>query len=160
MKIKYLILSVFILTIFSSCLRYNLDELPAFSEAKITGISGEYRYLGPQTWVTGENVVINKGLGRTSMNIDTVAMTVTATFRIPDAESNSADTGWNTEERQKVSLSNIVCYFTISTAAKITPIEGAPVLGVPGDWNGAKKYEVKAANGTKKIWTVTVTITP
>lgn len=45
---------------------------------------------------------------------------------------------------------------TISTAARIFPIEGSPVLGTPGDWSKENKYEVMAVDGTKKIWTIKV----
>ena len=45
---------------------------------------------------------------------------------------------------------------TISTAATIKPINGAPKLGVPGDWTKDNQYEVTAADGTKKVWTIVV----
>ena len=45
---------------------------------------------------------------------------------------------------------------TISTAAIIKPIGDAPKLGVPGDWTKDNQYEVTAADGTKKTWTIVV----
>ena len=52
--------------------------------------------------------------------------------------------------------SKVVIAVTISTAAVIKPIDGAPTLGVPGDWSKPNKYEVMAANGDKKVWTIVV----
>ena len=42
----------------------------------------------------------------------------------------------------------------LSTAARITPLNGAPKLGNPGDFSAKEfKYQVTAADGTKKEWT-------
>ena len=61
-------------------------------------------------------------------------------------------------ERAKVSLSNLVVYVNVSTAARVTPLDGSPKFGVPADWTREHKYSVMAADGTKKIWTVKVTL--
>ncbi|MEG0468180.1 MAG: hypothetical protein RR551_07875, partial [Mucinivorans sp.] len=53
----------------------------------------------------------------------------------------------------KANLTGIVW---LSTAARIIPLNGSPVLGVPGDWTKPNKYEVTAANGSKSVWTITV----
>jgi len=45
----------------------------------------------------------------------------------------------------------------ISTAAIVSPIEGAPQFGKPGDWSKPNRYKVKAANGDEQIWTVSLT---
>ena len=50
----------------------------------------------------------------------------------------------------------MVVYVTISTAATMKPINGAPELGVPADWTADHQYEVTAADGTKKTWTIVV----
>ena len=47
--------------------------------------------------------------------------------------------------------------FNLSTAAVIAPQDGAPTLGVPGDFSTTRRYLVTAANGTKKDWTIQVT---
>ncbi|MCS2665428.1 hypothetical protein NXV45_17015 [Phocaeicola vulgatus] len=45
---------------------------------------------------------------------------------------------------------------TVSTAARITPIEGSAALGSPDDWSTERKFSVKAANGNTKIWTIKI----
>ena len=59
-------------------------------------------------------------------------------------------------ERGNFTESKAVVAVTISTAATIKPINGAPKLGVPGDWTKDNQYEVTAADGTKKTWTIVV----
>ena len=44
----------------------------------------------------------------------------------------------------------------LSTAARISPLNGSPTLGVPGDWSKPNTYVVDAANGTRKNWTIEV----
>ena len=45
----------------------------------------------------------------------------------------------------------------ISTAAKITPLNGSPLLGVPGDWSKTNEYRVLAADGSVKDWKIQIT---
>ena len=59
-------------------------------------------------------------------------------------------------ERGNFTEAKAVVAVTISTAATIKPINGAPKLGVPGDWTKDNQYEVTAADGTKKVWTIVV----
>ncbi|MDE7236705.1 MAG: hypothetical protein K2N66_02660, partial [Paramuribaculum sp.] len=56
--------------------------------------------------------------------------------------------------------SELVVVLNISTAAVIEPLDGAPALGVPGDWSKPNKYQITAANGKKKVWTVTLELIP
>jgi len=44
----------------------------------------------------------------------------------------------------------------ISPAAIISPLNGSPALGTPGDFSKPVAYEIMAASGNKKMWTVTV----
>ena len=60
------------------------------------------------------------------------------------------------KERANFTEAKVVVALTISTAATIKPINGAPTLGVPGDWTKDNQYEVTAADGRKNIWTVIV----
>ena len=70
---------------------------------------------------------------------------------VPVAEGDFTE-----EERAKVSLDNIAVMASISTAARVTPLDGSPKLGVPGDWSKPNKYLVTAANGNEKEWTIQV----
>ena len=68
-------------------------------------------------------------------------------------------TNFSEAERNGVNINNIVVAVDISTAAVMSPVEGAPKLGVPADWSSPHKYLVKAANGQTKVWTISVTLT-
>lgn len=58
---------------------------------------------------------------------------------------------FTSEIRDKVTLSNLNAYCTISTAATITPIGDTPVLGKIGDFSKSDmQYEVVAADGKTK----------
>ena len=61
-----------------------------------------------------------------------------------------ASSNFPAEERPKFTMSNVVVSLNISTAAMIQPIDGAAVLGKPGDWSKPNKYEITAADGSKK----------
>ena len=99
-----------------------------------------------------ERYLAEKELDRTN-NIDSEHGVATAVFTIPAAGGKFTEA-----ERAKVSLSNLVVYVNVSTAARVTPLDGSPKFGVPADWTREHKYSVMAADGTKKIWTVKVTL--
>lgn len=93
-----------------------------------------------------------KELDRTN-DIDSDNGIATAVFTIPAAGGKFTEA-----ERAKVSLNNLVVYVNISTAARVTPLDGSPKFGVPADWTQEHKYSVMAADGTKKIWTIKVSL--
>lgn len=139
--------------VLTSCLTAGLDELPAFEEAEITDVTFEYRYKDPSsTWIDGEQNVKWVSLPVQNRVIDSGAGTVTCTLTVPAANATFTES-----IRAQVSLSSIAGKFYISTAAGIAPLEGAPTLGVPGDFSSPRKYRVTAADGTTKTWTVHVT---
>jgi hypothetical protein len=155
-RIKFIIAGVLFLslTIFTSCLKAGLDELPAFTDADITNIYFEYRYQDPTTlWTDGSAIVKYVTLVVATKTIDATAKTVSVTVSVPAASGT-----FTTAERAKVTLTNLVCKTNISTAAKIEPMNGAPILGTPGDFSATRSYLVTAADGvTTKTWTITVT---
>jgi len=155
-KIKFVIAGVFFLgmTIFTSCLKAGLDELPAFTDANISNIYFEYRYQDPgKLWTDGTATVQYLALVFTTKNIDANANTINVTLKVPAASGS-----FTSAERAKVGITNIVCMTNISAAAKIEPVDGAPLLGKPGDFSAPRKYLVTAADGTTaKTWTIVVT---
>ena len=134
---KWLMLLLMCMPLIASC---SKEDLPAYEEAEITKVGAYHRfYSGDKDALTGENIVAEKELDRTN-DID-------------------SDNGIATEaERAKVSLNNLVVYVNISTAARVTPLDGSPKFGVPADWTQEHKYSVMAADGTKKIWTIKVSL--
>lgn len=134
----------------SSCAK---EDLPSYTEAEITSVGAYHRYVtNLKDELTGEYKVAEKELEKGNQ-IDSEAAAVTATFNIPGASGTFTE-----EERAKIALNKLVVYFNVSTAARVTPIGGAPKLGIPADWTSEHQYSVIAADGSKKTWTVKVVL--
>lgn len=148
-QIKWLLLFT-ILPLMAAC---EKADLPAYGDAEITKVGAYHRYYTTdKDAVTGEFIIAEKELNRTN-NFNSDNATATAEFTLPGAGGTFTEA-----ERAKVSLNNLVVYFNVSTAARVTPIEGAPKLGVPADWTKEHKYKIMAADGTTKIWTIKVSL--
>lgn len=142
--IPILLFSIF----FSSCLEHGLEDLPTFEEAKITNMRFEYRWINEAS----EYSKLELKQLNTNVEIDTIANTVNCTITVPAVKDNFTES-----VRSNVSLVNIVGYADISTAAVMKPIGDAPILGTVGDFSKSDiQYEVKAADGTIKIWSLSV----
>lgn len=127
------------------------EDLPAYSDAEITKVGFYHRFYGPdKDVITGEPIVVEKELTCTC-NINSENATADVTVTVPAASGK-----FTTEERDKVVQGKLWGYLNVSTAARVTPMEGAPKLGTPGDWTSVHKYKIMAADGTEKIWTVKV----
>jgi len=152
----YLSKGIFLLLItigLTSCLKSNLEDLPAFEDNFITDVKFDFRYKDANdVWVDGQPTVKVVTLTVGNKVIDKTAGTITCTLTVPAASGS-----FTADIRNQVSLSSIVGKFNISTGAAIAPKSGAPVLGIPGDFSAARQYEVTAASGASKTWTVTVT---
>lgn len=152
MKIfKYVAMTIAVMATMTSCLKSNLAELPSWTESKLTDVRFDYRYYGTNIW-DDEPVVEYLELKLDNKVVNDEASTITCAVQVPKAS------GMFTEaEKAKVSLTNLTCIVWGSTAIRITPEEGSPKLGVPGDWSKPNKYRVMAADGSSRIWTITVT---
>ena len=134
----------------SSCLKGNLDDLPAFEEANITDVKFDFRYKDPtDEWINGEPIVKVVTLTVSDKVINAETGTITCTVTVPPADGPFTEAIRNTV--------TLVGKFNLSTAAVIAPQDGAPTLGTPGDFSATRRYLVTAANGTKKDWTIQVT---
>lgn len=148
--IKYLLMSL-LCTCLSSCLTAGLDDdLPVYTEAEVTAFNFEYRWAIQEG--ISEKMQVKTLTTKTLINNDEGLIECTIT--VPKASGTFTD-----EVRSQVSLSNIVGYATISTAASIAPIGSAPVLGKVGDFSQSDLvYEVTAAdNKNKKQWRLVIT---
>lgn len=147
--LKYILL-LFACLSFSSCLESGLDDLPSYEEADIKAFTFEYRWMVKEG--TSEKLRVQKMSTEVDINIDNA--TVTCTITVPNVNG-----AFTQEIRDKVSLSNLNAYCTISTAATITPLGDAPVLGKIGDFSKSNmQYEVVAADGkNKKTWKLVIT---
>lgn len=148
-KILYKLFLLVAVLSFTSCLDANLDELPVYEEADITSVSAvQYRYISDQkSPASGENIVEEVNLGYTG---DINAESATVKIKVTKPETFPAD------QVNNLSKSNLVVVVTLSTAARLTPADGSPKLGVPADWSKAHKYIVTSASGVKKEWTIEV----
>lgn len=151
-KILNILMLLLCAAVTTSCLESNLDDLDTYDGADITGLAGVYyRYYGTETIpASGEVQVKQVSLNYGNFKSDTDAATCEFACQLPSNFPSS--------EKANFSLSNVVVVLNISTAAVIKPVDGAPKLGVPGDWSKPNKYEVTAANGDKKTWTCTLTL--
>ena len=138
----------------SSCLTSGLEDLPEFEYADITGVQKvEYRYISNEISTTDNQPIVKYvNLPRVT-KIDKETRTVTLEVTVPAANASS----FPESERIKVSTSELCVMVTISTAAKITPLNGSPLLGVPGDWSKTNEYRVLAADGRVKDWKIQIT---
>lgn len=146
MKIKFLLLTSLILFLLSSC-RMGLDELPAYEEANITSLSFEYRWEDEATHLFNVVQLTNKDL-----SIDEDNGVIEVSLEVP-----AADDKFPEAVRQMVTLDKLVLVSSISTAAIIEPIEGAPQMGTMGSFTSKTvKYLVTSASGNEKVWTIKI----
>lgn len=137
----------------TSCIEWGLDELPVYAEAEVTSFNLEHRYIVKNANGVEKMTIVTLN---TDVQINKENGVITITASIPAPTSSLTQ-----DERRKISLTSIVGYAKLSPAAKIEPIEGAPALGIPGDFSSERKYKVTAADGkTSKIWTVKVNPLP
>ena len=148
MKKFFNIIAALLLAVVStSCLDSGLEELETYKDCDITSGEIYWRYYGTDVIPgSGEQQVKQVRLARAvEQNLETNTFYIRyVTGNIPEAERGNFTEG------------KAVIAVTISTAAVIKPIGDAPKLGVPGDWTKDNQYEVTAADGTKKTWTIVV----
>ena len=148
MKKYFNIFVTMLLALFTtSCLENGLEDLDSYDGCDITSGEIYWRYYGTD---------VIPGSGETQVKQVRLARAVQQ-----DAENNTFYIRYVTgnlpaDQVSAFTTSNVVIAVTISTAAIIKPIDGSPTLGVPGDWSKPNKYEVMAANGDKKVWTIVV----
>ena len=150
-KILNILAALFVAVVATSCLEHDLEELEVFDGCDITRIDCEFR------WKTGE---IHPGTGAEKVN--QVYLKAARSYETDEADPSKGvctikyDNTPIPDEYKATAEQNMVVYVTISTAAIIKPIGDAPTLGIPADWTKDHQYEVTAADGTKKTWTIVV----
>ena len=141
-KLINTVLLLFLIGTVSSCLKSGLDDLEAYNEAEITNLNFEYRW-----WDEAKDQMAVKTLN-IEKQISKDDNLITCKLTVPTASGSFTDA-----VRQNVSLSNLIAYIDLSTAARIMPLNGAP-----GDFSAKEfKYQVTAADGTKREWTIKIT---
>ena len=136
----------------TSCLKHDLEELDVYSGCDITRVDCAYRWktgeIHPGTQSEKVNQVYVSAYSRTYVTDESDPSRGVCTIRY--SKTNIP------EQYRSVAETEMVVYVTISTAATMKPINGAPALGIPADWTAVHEYEVTAADGTKKIWKIVV----
>jgi hypothetical protein len=136
----------------TSCLKHDLEELDVYSGCDITRVDCAYRWktgeIHPGTQSEKVNQVYVSAYSRTYVTDESDPSRGVCTIRY--SKTNIP------EQYRSVAETEMVVYVTISTAATMKPINGAPALGIPADWTADHEYEVTAADGTKKIWKIVV----
>ena len=145
----FLLLSLLFCTFaLSAC---SWEDLPSYEEANISAVQFYYRWASDvKDPITQEPIVKEVRLNTTSV-VNTDAGTIEATVTVPAASGD-----FTTAVRNQVSQHPLWAQVTVSTAARITPVDGAAALGTPDDWSQERKFSVKAANGNTKIWKIKI----
>lgn len=146
--IKWVLLLV-CLPFLNSC---DWEDLPTYEEAEISAVQFYYRWPSDNEKdpITQEPVVKEVRLNTTS-EVNSESATIHVTVTVPEAGGDFTEA-----VRNQVSTNSLWGQVTVSTAARITPIEGSAALGSPDDWSTERKFSVKAANGNTKIWTIKI----
>lgn len=143
---------VFVLICMPLLAACNWEDLPAYEEADISAVQMYHRWASStdKDPVTGEPVVKEKRLNCTS-SVDSENNVIKVQVEVPAAGGDFTE-----DVRNQVTQSKLWGQVTVSTAARITPINGTAALGTPDDWTKDRQFSVKAANGNTKIWTIKV----
>lgn len=141
------VLSMICLT---GCLSHGIDDpKDVFDGADITGLQGVYyRYMDN----SGKEPVVKQVTLARGSDINTEENTMLIQCQAP--------TNFPEDQLPNLKASELVVVLNISTASIIEPLDGAPKLGKPGDWSKPNKYQITAANGKKKVWTITLELLP
>lgn len=146
-KLLNIMAALLLAVLATSCLESGLEDLDTYTDCDITSGEIYWRYYGTDKIPGSGEVQVKQVRLARAIEVDNDNNTLYiryTTSNIPEAE------------RGNFTESKAVVAVTISTAAIIKPVGDAPQLGVPGDWTKDNKYEVTAANGTKKTWTIVV----
>lgn len=145
------VVALIISFIFSSCLKSNLPELPLWEGNFVNNVFVEHRYNGPQSRYN-EPIVVYQKLTVSNVVVDSVKNRIEFTVIVPPPVGS-----FTADEKARVKQDHLWVYMDISTAATVAPVGGTPSLGDPTDLTKEQTYEVTAANGDKRAWTIAVT---
>lgn len=152
----------------SSCLKHGYEELVNSSDKNLTAVEYTYRFV--------YNDTLQKGTPKQEILTDRVCEVIFSKVSTPieidgrkgfstkinhslNSVMKAGPTGSVTRQMlyndfkkliAQDQLSKLWVYITISDAAKVTPINGAPELGKPGDFSKDHIYKVTAADGSSQ----------
>ena len=161
-----LLAGVLLMTSMSSCLYHDLEELENSSEKEMTNVDYSYRLLNDATIKKGTvneeiqrervcEVIFNKKIE--SLEKGGIKGFKTTLTHNVNSVQKGGPAGSVTKQmlydmfKQKIAKDGLSClwvYVSISDAATISPLNGAPKLGTPGDYSTDRTYRVTAADGS------------
>ncbi len=151
-KTFFISISVLILiTLFTSCLKQDLPDYPAWNGNYINNVFVEYRWEDRNNLYNGKPVVAYQKL-QVEEEIDSSKNMINIQITVPAVSGT-----FTADVRNNVSQNHLWMYSDISTAATVAPTGNTPKLGDPADLTQPQTYVVTAANGQKRTWTIKVT---
>lgn len=150
MKKNIFFMMIGCILLFTSCLKSGLDDIENSDLCAISSLTMEYRWISQNAnnydQLSRQQMTLSKN---TPDENNEIRFTVT----VP-----TVSTSFPKEVRDHVSLDGLYMITVISSAAKIQPLNGAPKLGVPGEFEIGKdyQYEVIAANGNRSVYHIVI----
>ncbi len=143
---------LFGLTLLNGC---DWKDLPLWDEAEISAVQFYYRWESDERdpVLPDEPVIYKQRMETTTVNRDPDNGVIEVRVTVPAADDNG---DFTSSVRSRVSMNPLWGQVTVSTAARVTPIEGSAPLGTPDDWSVPRKFSVQAADGTTKTWTIKI----
>lgn len=156
----------------TSCLYSGLDELTNSSSKDLTAVNYTYRFFYNDTINKGTpsqdilsgrvcEVVFRKS-SESILENDMKGFKTTLTYDLNSVQK-AGPSGSVTKQMlfnkfkeliAKDGIKNLWVYVTISDAATITPVNGAPRLGASGDFSVDRIYSVKAPDGSEQKYII------
>jgi hypothetical protein len=159
-KILIYMLLFFSIVSFSGCLKEGLPAMKNSSQNAISGFDFEFRWLSQDTVRQNGAIVDIRELSNVAKLTNMLRITNRADGNDTVYCQLSIPSQVPSKQRINVKLTNIWAYAAIPDAATITPLNGSPALGKPGDFSKATSYKVTAADGSSKSYTVVVAPLP
>ena len=146
-KVYYILLLAVLALLNTSCLKAGLDELETYDLNDITNVRFEYRW-----WDESDQRMRVQEM-EVEKTFDNDHKVVECIINVPEASQT-----FTSAIREQVSLRTLAINVDASTASRITPLNGAPTMGVfPSDFSaGEFSYAVMAGNGDIANWTIRI----
>lgn len=167
-KLLTVLLGCMLVASLSSCLYHDLEELENSSEKAMTSVEYSYRFLYNDTIKKGTvnediqegrvcEVIFQKSIENIEENgvkgfKTTLTHSLNSIQKGGPSGSVTKEMLYATFKKQIVQdgLSKLWVYVSISDAATLSPLNGAPKLGSPGDFSETRFYRVTAADGSSQ----------
>lgn len=150
MKKNIFFMMIGCMLLLTSCLKSGLDDIENSDLCAISSITMEYRWISQNA--NGYDQLSRQQM-TLSKNTPDENNEIRFTVSVPVISSS-----FPKSVRDHVELDGLYMIAVISSAAKIQPLNGAPKLGLPGEFEIGKdyQYEVIAANGKSAVYHIVI----